>query len=84
MSRPAKTVPMCCVTINYQKFLMPADKGMKVVELMQSAFACEESYGERGYVFQPETEQPSVEYKLVRANQIKAPLKQLLIGHGHE
>ena len=70
MSRPIKAVPMCCVTINYVAFLMPADKGMKLVELLQSAFDAHKDYRDRGYIYQI-GEQPSVEFCLVRASQLK-------------
>lgn len=37
--------PMCAVTIGYETYVMPASAGMKVVELMQQAIACESDYG---------------------------------------
>lgn len=81
MSRPAapkKPVAMCCVSIGYQDFLLPADKGMKLVELLQSAFQVEKSYANRtSYVV---GDQPEVELALVRASQIKQKTDQLLIG----
>lgn len=64
---------MCCVTIGYQDFLMPADKGMRVLEAMQHAIGCERNYdrvdGEAFYA----SEAPSVKYALVRAEQIRMP-----------
>lgn len=64
---------MCCVTIGYQDFLMPADKGMRVLEAMQHAIGCQRNYdaidGEAFYA----SEAPSVKYALVRAQQIHMP-----------
>lgn len=73
MSRaPAKPVQMACLTIGHYDYLLPADKAMKVAELMQHAFDCDKSYEDRGYVYTP-TDQPRVEFALVRANQVRAP-----------
>ena len=73
MSRaPAKPVQMACLTIGYSDYLLPADKAMKVAELMQHAFGCEENYEDCGRTYTP-TDQPRVEFALVRANQVRAP-----------
>lgn len=37
MATKPKTGPMCIVSIGYQRLLMPADKGMKVVALLTEA-----------------------------------------------
>lgn len=66
-----KPVAMCCVSIAHSDYLMPADKGMKLVELLQSAFEARRDYGDRGYTYAI-GEQPSVELSLVKASQIKA------------
>lgn len=66
-----KAVAMCCVSINYRDYLLPADKGMKLVELLQSAFETEKEYVERGYTYAI-GDQPNVEFCLVKASQIKA------------
>lgn len=81
-TRQTKPVAMCCVTIDYQEFLMPADKGMKVVELLQSAFKCERRYDERSDRKYYIGEQPQVEFALVRSNQVAeaavpAPVRRL-------
>lgn len=72
MSRAAsnKPVAMCCVTIGHQDYLLPADEGMKLVKIMQSAFSTEKNYGERAYFYYV-GDQPQVELALVRASQIK-------------
>jgi hypothetical protein len=63
---------MCCVRIGYQEFLMPADKGMKVVELMTSAVDCDKQYLERGYSYTLR-DQPDVSFNLVKPDQIRLP-----------
>jgi len=73
MSRPVapkKPVAMCCVTIGYKEYLLPADKGMKLVELLQSAFETEKKYESRGYTYYV-GDQPEVELALVKASQLK-------------
>lgn len=65
-----KAVAMCCVTIGHLDFLLPADKGMRLVEIMQSAFSAEKRYGERAYAYYL-GEQPAVELALVRESQLK-------------
>lgn len=73
MSRaPTKPVQMACLRIGYSHYLLPSDKAMKVAELMQHAFECDSSYEDRGYVYTP-TDQPRVEFALVRVNQVRAP-----------
>lgn len=71
MTTPKKPAPMCCVSIAHSDYLMPADKGMKLVELLQSAFKARRDYGDGGYTYVI-GEQPSVELSLVKASQIKA------------
>lgn len=63
---------MCRVTIGYQDFLMPADKGLRVLQAMQHAIGCERRYDGRDESFFA-TDQPRVEYSLVRAAQIHMP-----------
>ncbi|MFM9901157.1 MAG: hypothetical protein ACKVOT_09085 [Polaromonas sp.] len=66
---PKKTVPMFCVRIGYQQFLMPMDKGIKLVELMSSAFQCDETYdGARHYEVE---DQPEVTLASVKASQVR-------------
>ncbi|MFY3986084.1 hypothetical protein ACOTJH_29120 [Achromobacter xylosoxidans] len=68
---------MCCVTIGYQHFLLPADKGMRVLEAMQHAVGCERNYdhdeGERFFANDP----PRINYELVRASQVHLPEGQV-------
>jgi hypothetical protein len=73
MSRPVKPVPMCCVSIGYHvELIMPTDKGMKLVDILQSSFVCKKDYEERGYVYRPEDEAPCVEFATVSPKQIRA------------
>lgn len=72
MSRPTKPVPLCCVTIGYQTFLMPAAQGMKLIDLMNSAASCERNYEDGGYRYLV-GEQPEVKYVSVKPNQIDFP-----------
>lgn len=62
---------MCCVAIGYQTYLLPSDRGMKLVELLQSAVECERTY-DIGFAYVP-GDQPEVTYAVVKASQIKAP-----------
>lgn len=74
MSRPAapkKPVAMCCVTIGgYHEYLLPADKGIELVKLLQSAFETEKKYGGGGYFYYV-GDQPEVSLNLVKASQLK-------------
>jgi hypothetical protein len=67
----AKPVQMCCVQVGYTSLLMPADKGMKVVEMLQSAFLCKRNYEDGGYAYVVQS-QPDVELSLVRPDQVRA------------
>ena len=78
MTRVTKrAVSMCCIRIGYQHYLMPADKGLKVIDLLQAAFECREEYGERNYLYYPQEGQPQVELKLVRQEQLRAPMPEV-------
>lgn len=86
MSRPTapkKPVAMCCVTIGYHKYLLPSDKGMKLVEILQSALQTEKQYDSRLNCVYYVGDQPEVGLTLVKASQLKQKPKdgdQLLIG----
>ncbi|CAN5435616.1 hypothetical protein BH10PSE18_BH10PSE18_18700 [soil metagenome] len=75
MSAAAKTKvkPMAFLQIGgYQGFLLPADAAMKIVGLMQEAFHCEEHYSGPGHTYTP-TRPADVEFKTVRADQLRSP-----------
>lgn len=44
--------PMCVVSVDFQYLMLPADKGMKLVELLQSAVRVEPEYRDRDYSYQ--------------------------------
>lgn len=74
MSKTSKTVQMACLSIGYHEYLMPADKAMKVAELMQAAFNCRHDFDVKdGRVYRVEEEQPDVAFTLVRAGQLRMP-----------
>lgn len=82
--------PMCCVSIGYQSYLMPADAGMKVVQLMQEALRCDRDFSSSlgGHVYVVR-DAPEIELAMVKPSQVRpAPVepqpttrggKQLLI-----
>jgi hypothetical protein len=57
------------VTIDFQSFLMPAAAGIKVMELMQQALACERRFA-RADRYTP-TEAPRLELVMVRADEVQ-------------
>lgn len=69
---PVKPVQLCCVTIGYQDFLLPLDKGLKLVEIMQAAIACDDKYEESGYVYTTK-ESSEVSLKMVKPSQVRMP-----------
>lgn len=81
MANKPKSEPMCAVTIGYHRYLMPASIGMKVVQLLQNAFDVDEEWEEeRIYTVK---EPVNVEFRSVRANQIRmpTPVKRLALEH---
>lgn len=62
--------PMCAVTIGFETYLMPADAGMKVVQLMQQAVTAEREFIRETYCV---GDTPRVEYVAVKQSQIKMP-----------
>lgn len=66
-----KATPLACLTIGYQRYLMPQDKAMKVAELMQHSVTCAVDYDE-GFVYTPE-EAPDIQFALVRPGQVRMP-----------
>ncbi|WP_423458001.1 hypothetical protein [Ottowia sp. VDI28] len=76
MSRaPAKpAAQMAYITIGYSHFLMDASKAMKVAELMQHAVNTEWNYRPSADQDHYTVGEPvNVEFRLVRANQIRMP-----------
>ena len=73
MARPAKPVPMCCVSIGYQDFLLPFADGMKLVALMQNAVGTKKYFGVRSAYQYIVGDQPPVEFVAVKPNQVVMP-----------
>jgi hypothetical protein len=71
-TRAAKNAAMCCVSIDHNDFLLPADKGMKLVELLQHAVCCDRHYESRDYSYKVH-DAPAVEFYLVKPSQIVMP-----------
>lgn len=70
---PAKATPMCCVSIGYGVDLMlPADKGMKLVEILTHAVEANKAYEHGGYIYTPQAV-PEVQYVVVNASRIRMP-----------
>lgn len=70
-TKPKMPAHLCCVTINYQSFLLPSDKGRQLVALMESAISCKRTWreGQSGRLF--EFDDPhEVEYETVKAHQV--------------
>ena len=63
--------PMCAVTIGYETYVLPSAAGMKLVELMQQALACENDYGIGDTV--TATGPVRVTYRSMRPDQITMP-----------
>lgn len=72
MAARKKPVPMCCVTIGYQEFILPFAAGMKLVELMQNAVTTRRIFNDRSHQYVV-GDQPDVEFMAVRPNQIVMP-----------
>ncbi|SDO77676.1 hypothetical protein SAMN05216303_102327 [Rhodoferax sp. OV413] len=71
-NRNTKPVSLCIVTISHTQFLMPADKGLKLVELLQHAQHAQWDYSDRSdgrtYIV---GEQVEAEYRAVKQSQLK-------------
>ena len=63
---------LCCVTIGYEDFLLPAGPGMKVVELMQQAVTCHKHFEDHGYQYHA-GDQPRVSFELVKTAHVRMP-----------
>ena len=67
-----KAVPMCIVSISFNDYLMPADEGMRLVKLMQSAIECRRDYEAHVRVWAV-GESPDVSYQAVKPDQLRTP-----------
>lgn len=65
---------MAIVSVGYRDYLLPSDKAVKVVEIMQSAFECEHHFGgASGAEYEIGAQAENVGMKIVRANQLRWP-----------
>lgn len=62
---------LCCVSIDYHSLLLPADKGRKLVELLEDAVRVRQHFDGRTPVFLIE-EPVQVEYHSVKPDQVRA------------
>jgi len=75
MSRTMKNVPMCVVNIGFHcELLMPADKGMKLVALLQESLLVKTDYASSSRSKYIPGEVPEVNFTSVRADQIVMPM----------
>lgn len=73
MTRANTASPMCFISVGMTDVLMPVEKGLKLVALLQSAVECDRRYELRGYAYMPSIEPLRVEFALVNADQLRAP-----------
>jgi len=74
VSRAAKPAQqMAYLTIGHSTFLLEASKAMKVADLMQYAVDGDWSYVSRGDDYYTAGEPARVEFRLVRADQVRMP-----------
>ena len=74
MSRPVKNVPMCVVSIGYHcELLMPAEKGMKLVTLLQESMLVSRNYDSTHRSMFVAGDVPEVQYASVKADQVAMP-----------
>lgn len=74
MPRAAKSPQpsLCVVTIGYQRLLLPMEKGLKVVQLMQGAIELEHICQIRGPSWRMKG-QPELELSMVKQGDIEPP-----------
>lgn len=68
-----KTVQLCCLSIGYNNYLMPMDKAMKVMELMQSAVSCNKEYSGGSQFTYSVGDQPQCGLDMVKPSQVNTP-----------
>ncbi|MBX3660705.1 MAG: hypothetical protein KF740_19900 [Ramlibacter sp.] len=67
-----KTPDLCRIRIGFYSLLLPADKGLKVMALLQGALGCTEKYDTGAHVETYEIDEPvPLELTMVRANQVR-------------
>ena len=76
MSPPRKAAAparqMCAVTIGFQTLVLPASKGMALVDLLQHAVLVEREFMKLADVYEVQ-DQPRVELALIKPEQLRFP-----------
>lgn len=85
MSRATPPKTICAIEIGYSTFVMPLDKALKVMALMEDSVSCEKHYAEREFRFRLR-EKPEVTVQTIKPSQCDMPEKlqrgPRLIGQG--
>lgn len=69
-TRTTKRVTMCAVSIDYATYLLPADKGMRLVDLMKDAVKCRDGFpGARSYCVSGD--QPELSMAIIKPSQLR-------------
>ncbi|RQO63141.1 hypothetical protein DBR47_00785 [Paucibacter sp. KBW04] len=72
-----QTKPLCCLTIGgIDEFIMPAELGMKVAQLLQQAQKATRNYAGAGAYLYTLTGEVEVSWASVKPSQIRAPLAE--------
>lgn len=71
MSRTAKPQQLCCIEIDHIDLLMPVEKALKVIELLQGAVTCHATFAE-GYRYHVQ-HAPRLQMTVLRADQVVMP-----------
>lgn len=72
-STPKAMAAMCWLNVGHVEILMPADAGLKVVQLLRGAVECRHRYDhESGGRYYELREELDVEYAAVKAGQVRA------------
>lgn len=83
-TRPAKQVPLAFVEIGPIDLLMPLDKALQLVALMQHAVTCTQDFTERHErTFRPGTT-PGVSVVNVRPDQVIAVMQPVSASRGRQ
>lgn len=83
-SRATKPVQMACLTIGYQDYLLPADKAMKVMTLMQGVVHCRMSFDHRPPLYLVGAQPVELELKLIQHSQVRMPSAEVHPALGHD
>lgn len=69
------TKDLCCIQIGYRSLLLPADKGLKAMALLQGALEVNEHYKDGEHTY--EIDEPiQLRLEMVRASQVRRAAPQ--------